>query len=585
MFTQKLSIRKRIFLGMLIIFMVPVILFAVFSLRINYNAMRKQLVKDQTLSMDWLGSSLRLSTNKYIDQFYEYEVNKGLKANINSWAKTGNIDYMGQHQIKQSFETSLNINPDIKTVEIYSLLTGKGFVSSRASFYSTNNQQALDIWKARNKDLQTNIVFDTSGEDILVLHQTNDFTTGKGLALIVLRLKPTAFDSILDKLKQDATEGIFLINDENKMLFSSAGISKDLQPDIELLGQLAEKGNNPLESLRHFYFYRSIHNGKLQVLYVVSNATLMKVVWQTTKMGLLVLALATVAAFYLSLLFSRLISQPIVQLSSTMQKANIQDYTSSGETNRQDEIGLLHQSFEQMMEQNQQLITNEYQIKLEKRGAQVRALQAQINPHFLYNTLQLIGGMSIENQSEEIYPIVNDLSDIMRYSFDFSNEMVPLEKEIQFLESYIHIQNHRFDNRLSLTKEISPELMNALVPKLILQPILENSFTHGLVEKPGQWRITLRAFKKDEGDILITIKDNGLGISPKRLEQLENQLKNNEEGALRAASQIGLQNVHARLQLRYGPQYGVSIASVPDKHTTISILTKHVTVEYDSDLK
>ena len=290
--------------------------------------------------------------------------------------------------------------------------------------------------------------------------------------------------------------------------------------------------------------------------------------------GLSIGVMAVIISTVGSILFSRVFSKPIIELSAKMRTITIDDYSEVLRIERKDEIGTLHDSFGIMIERNKKLIAQEYQSKIEKREAQIRALQAQINPHFMYNTLQVIGGMSLKKNVPEVYNITTALGDIMRYSLNFSNETVCLKEELQYFESYLTIQNERFGNKINLEINISEDFMDYLIPKLILQPLLENSLEHGLMNKAGEWRIRLEANLTEEEDLLLTMTDNGVGIEKERLEQIKDSLRY-EERSMKSSAHIGLCNVNLRIRLKFSDEkYGITIESTRGQGTTVKVLTK-----------
>ena len=574
-----MSIRHKVFLGMMLISMIPVILFVYFSQKITYSAMHSQLIDSKAMVMDWLNDRLSLTANLYADQFYGYEVDKDMKESIVAWGAGTELDYIGQDYIRKNFETTLNLDPNIISIEIYNLHTGAGYISTRSSFHPATWGPAKDIWDNRAEGRQTNVVFDTDGNDLLVMHQVNDFSTGKGDAVIIFRLSNYVFSDILDKVQGSTEENALLLNDEDKVIMSNTDTDGDFTIDVlpGLMGKVKSTNTGSLYEDNHYFFYESVLRGKLQVLYIVPNSALVQTIHRTTTLGIIIVSLSVVAALLLSLILSRIISRPIISLSQKMRITNIQNFTDAEEAKeRNDEIGYLQKSFGIMIHRNQELIAKEYQSEFEKRNAQISALQAQINPHFMYNTLQVIGGMSLRGKAEDIYPVVTALSDIMRYSFNFSQEMVPLREEIEYLHGYLSIQNHRFNHRIQFTMDISDELMKVYIPKLILQPILENSFEHGLTQKRGKWKICLNAAASSDDCLKISISDNGLGMSQDRLDEMRRQLDMADKNAMSTSAHIGLINVHSRIRLRFGRAYGVMIESEAGEGTMITITTKPV---------
>lgn len=282
-------------------------------------------------------------------------------------------------------------------------------------------------------------------------------------------------------------------------------------------------------------------------------------------------AAAALAAIGFSLVFSRVVSKPIIALAEKMRQVTIRDYKHEHVTHRSDEIGLLENSFSIMLQRNQNLIAQKFQTRIEKRSAQLRALQAQINPHFMYNTLQIIGGMALKKDAPEIYDVTVELSDILRYSLSFNKEMVPLREELRYLDSYLSIQKSRFGERMQVEQEVDPALLESPIPKLILQPLIENSLEHGLAGKGGVWRIVLQGAFVD-GNMQLTVTDNGLGMSAERLAYIRAELAKGADNAIGSSAHIGLVNVNSRIRLKYASQYGVHIESMQGEGTRVELL-------------
>jgi two-component system sensor histidine kinase YesM len=185
--------------------------------------------------------------------------------------------------------------------------------------------------------------------------------------------------------------------------------------------------------------------------------------------------------------------------------------------------------------------------------------------------------MALKKGVPQVYKVTTALGDIMRYSLNFSDEMVCLREEIQYFKSYLTIQNERFGNRINLEIKIPEDFMDYLIPKLILQPLLENSLEHGLSNKSGEWRIQLEGSLTPEGDLKLTLEDNGVGITPDRLEQIRESLKNETEKAIKSNAHIGLCNVNSRIRLKFTEnKYGITITSTYGEGTAVQVLTKAI---------
>ena len=282
-------------------------------------------------------------------------------------------------------------------------------------------------------------------------------------------------------------------------------------------------------------------------------------------MGLVLLAMlaAGVGIFILSYTFTR----PIGRLKNAMKQVEAGDFEIQVESKAHDEIGMLIQSFNYMVSRLRQLIMEVYQQKLAQKNAELTALQAQINPHFLYNTLDSINWMLIEKGEWEISDVVVSLGDILKYSLHGEEMLVLFEEELKYIESYLCIQKNRLEDRLTVQIEIDEEAKLCFVPKLILQPIVENAILHGIEKKKEMGRIQIHAIVR-EGTLEIRVTDDGIGMQPDRLMRFRESIMSDEI----SGKHIGMRNVHRRIQLHFGEAYGLKIDSEWQKGTTVTIL-------------
>lgn len=572
---RNISIRKKMLFSMLAFTLIPIILVAAVATSITYITMRDQLIYDHRMSSGWLQDRLSLELNGMMDQFYEFEVNKEVKSDILNWCTKGeSLNYAAQWRIITLMNTLISMDSRINSIEILNLSNKEVLIAERSGAQLEIRGEEYDIWYTREQDLQSNMVFLHDGNEIMVLHQIHRFDDKQPIALVVIRLRPYQLQRILDEIKTIPEETIIVFNDQNDVIEADYGLNWTIDQDkIEAVRkELAEGERKEGSYADQFWFYRSVNGGKLQVLLTVPNKTIVKALLSTVATCILVAILAVVACIFCSIVYSRAVSRPIRKLSDEMRTITLNEYSGSNLESREDEIGILQDSFNHMIERNKELIAQQYQTKIEKRNAQLRALQAQINPHFMYNTLQVIGGMALDKDAPEIYSITLALSDIMRYSLNFSKEMICLDEEIKYLQSYVMIQNERFGGKVQLALDLSPETKMCLIPKLILQPLVENSFEHGLQDKEGQWVLSVSTHLSDSEELVIQVKDNGVGIENDLLQKIRNRINQDTAQAMKAGSHIGLGNVQARIKLRsQNENHGLSIHSTPQEGTTITV--------------
>ena len=225
----------------------------------------------------------------------------------------------------------------------------------------------------------------------------------------------------------------------------------------------------------------------------------------------------------------------------------------------EDEVGILINSFRRMMDEINRLIDEVYVNKIALKEYELKALQAQINPHFLYNTLSMMNWMAIRSNQMDISKVTLALSTFYRTALSKGENMVTVENCIRNMEAYLEIQLTMHDNNFTVEWETDPEIKNEKMPKLLLQPVVENAIEHGIDEKEeGDKKISL-SFKGVGDDVVITVRDNGMGMEQEKAETLVTY----------QAKGYGLKNVNDRIRLLYGEGYGIRIFSAPGEGTNV----------------
>lgn len=222
----------------------------------------------------------------------------------------------------------------------------------------------------------------------------------------------------------------------------------------------------------------------------------------------------------------------------------------------------------------------DYEKEMLLKQANLQALQSQINPHFLYNTLECIRGMALMEEKENIADIAWSLSRFFRYSISGKSNVVTLRDEMINCDTYARIQNYRFQNRFVLETLCDPGVEDCLLPKLTLQPVVENAVIHGMQDTLSGGVIRIRVERVSQ-DICITVSDNGCGMSAEKLEELTDRIHyGNSEKVQGKHSGIAMYNVNRRLNLLFGPEYGVSVRSCLGMGTDVQLrIPYHVSKE------
>nr|WP_276320921.1 sensor histidine kinase [Bacillus licheniformis] len=276
--------------------------------------------------------------------------------------------------------------------------------------------------------------------------------------------------------------------------------------------------------------------------------------------------------FLIAVLFGRKmargITSPIEKLVAAMKNVQNGDFKLAPLTraplDRQDEVSVLNRNFFTMVERINELIAENYKKQLMLKETEFKALQAQINPHFLYNTLESINWLAKTNRQPQISKMTESLGFLLRNAINMKTDVLTIEEEAEIVRHYFTIQRFRFEERLVFELDIEPAVKKCRVPKLVLQPLAENAITYCLEPFIEPCHIQIKAYKKEEL-VYLTVADNGPGMDEDFLEKARKEL-------VRTTGRgIGLQNIDERIQLMFGKGYGLTISSEKNKGTVMMI--------------
>lgn len=346
------------------------------------------------------------------------------------------------------------------------------------------------------------------------------------------------------------SQSVFLISEENQLLGSALEVSEEADEHSNYL-YTAESPNTGLK-YGMLIPYQNIYSS----------------IYRIWKLALIFMLPVIAMAFFLSYIFSKKIYRPIFTLTEHMKKVVIVDGEKTLiEEKREDEFGVLYESFNQMVLENGNLMKKLADEQEKQRLIQLRLFQEQINPHFLYNTLNSIYCLSNIYHVREIADLSEALTNFYRLSLNKGKEMITIRDTLQHIKYYLKIQNVRYRGRYELFINVKEDLMDVKIPELIVQPLVENCIEHGLkdVKYPPVIRLDIQ---DDNGQLKISVSDNGSGISSSKQYEIQKIFKDNTGEALEA---FALKNIHDRLKLYYGKDSSLIIYSEAGNGTRIEI--------------
>jgi len=561
----------RLLVWMLIMTTIPFILSNVISYRSNYNTLQEHSIElnqnTMTIGMDnikkYLHELNRLAVSWYSDQDLAMYIWK----NMNKFERN--------MYIQRKLNDLYTRRPEIKMVNFYDASSGEK--------YQLNNLIGSDIgqvvlpssdqkeWGA----LKEYEVQQLGDEHYLAFHKKLiDYPNPTMIGLLSIYVSIDEVERLNRQLFSPDVETMFLFVDQsNQMLYSSANHLTHLD-GVEAIAPdpTQEKGYSfgNLSGEKGVYVYvRDQYLGvSLLSIKFIPSFAINQVAKQTLNQTIAIQVVALACTVIFAFILSYSITVPIKRLVQNITRVGIGNFESVKFNAREDEIGILEHRFESMVRNLKEMIIKEYGQKLEVSNARLKALQAQINPHFLYNTLQSISTLALRYRADEINDRIAELGTILRYSMDMKSEIVPLKKEIEHIENYLSLQANRFKNKLSYQIVCDPAAEQVMVPKMILQPLIENSIIHGIENGNGTGCIQVEVTMGSE--LTIRIADNGKGMDSSTIGLLtrryDNHAQHFDDGG------IGFMNVLQRLWIRYGDSFQWQLSSTSYEKTEI-ILT------------
>ncbi|MGD1816211.1 MAG: sensor histidine kinase [Pleomorphochaeta sp.] len=385
--------------------------------------------------------------------------------------------------------------------------------------------------------------------------------------ILVVHIKENSIRNIYkDSLPYE--NSLYAISNSDNKIISSNNINfkiGDMVPTF-LINLDNESGFKQINynGIEYLLCYDTISNkGFLSFSLVPMDGILSHSIEETRHLTSIIFWILICTAIFLAIKFSSTITEPIHKLVLASQRVAKGDFSANTPIPNGKELKILTENFNSMEEKISKLIYENYEITLKEKEAQLSMLSMQINPHFLYNTLNTINSFALKNDDEETSELIISLSEMLQYSLKQITEKALISDEINWLSNYLYIMSVRFNSRFKTNIDIADNLIDSRIPKFILQPLVENSIIHGFkdIESDGLLEIIISQF---EDAFKIVIKDNGKGMTQ---EEINDYLSDNNDG-----NHLGLSNVMKRLKLYYKNNYKINIQSAVNEGTIITLI-------------
>lgn len=484
------------------------------------------------------------------------------------------IDYMKQQMYYYYYTRN-----DIQAYEIY-------LINQGLSIGRTENQEHIRVQSSPQFDIQTaasNCSKDPMFQSITYCDKDNAFFTYchslfqiKGQtqqALVHLQVNTSYLKQMLQN-HQKAGSDFIMLNADNEFIYSSNTAlfcANDSIDEFFTTQRTLKNGAITVEINGKDYLMVSAKSQKnnIQLINLIPLSIIDAELKGATSSLLINGICIWLITVFLVYLFTYLLTKPLKTLSERMQYAGSGDFHTFPEMHGSSEIAELSHSFNSMLRHIEQLIQQNYIAKLSEKNARLTALEAQLNPHFLYNTLQAISTEALINDQFTIHKMITSLASNLRYTIK-GGDLVPLKSEVQYLSDYIYLLKMRMNDALVFNIDTEPELDDYMIPKISLQALVENSIIHGKSTNKESIEIKVTLTRLPNDRLQISVYDNGCGIS----QEQQNKLYQDFESALTAKNPggIGLANLYVRLHLLYNEPTDLKIESAEHQYTNI-ILT------------
>ncbi|WP_177186600.1 sensor histidine kinase [Paenibacillus sp. CF384] len=473
-----------------------------------------------------------------------------------------------QNQLKNLYYSS----DDIEALSIYTPKTGLQYTMSKAFInlrQEATNAPEAERWyreaaqSHKFRSMESGYgVSEKDGGNFLVFHRILiNIADKKPLAAISITYNLKEIKRILQDMTGESGEYIGIFNEANELFYAegphlAADATVQLVRSIPLNAVETEQRSWTIRDTRYLAIYNvSPHNG-WKLVTLTPYSVLNEDAANARRINLIVGSGAVVLLISVIMIAANAITRRLMQLSRQIVMLGDGIFEVQGEIKGSDEIAHLSRKYNQMIVKINDLIGERYEMQLNERNARLIALEAQINPHFLYNSLQAISTEAIISGMDRIQDMVDALASSLRYSIKEA-ETVRVKEELTHISNYMLLQQARFGSRLRLHVEVEDVVKEAWIPKMVVQILVENTIKHGLEQMTGDMDVVVKA-TTHEGLLILTVTDNGPGISEARLTEIRSFL---DRHLVEYREGIGLNNVNARIKLLFGPEFGLTIAS------------------------
>jgi two-component system, sensor histidine kinase YesM len=474
------------------------------------------------------------------------------------------------------------VNPYLRCLDSSSYVGNIESLRSSELYQSAVEAKGTVLWWFAKKD--TRSIYQANRSDKIVLYrEIFDLSKKNKLGFLVIGASSEKFYEMCKNAVQSKEEGILVLNPNGEELLEYGNQYSDVT--TFLLKDLSWKTKDLkgiVELPDYTVLWAQKEKNNFILCKIVPRLSFYDLLRQSVGTPLILLAVLLLGLCPIFLFISNVITKPLNQLAVAMGKFKKGDFTQKIPVNTQDELGVVAECFNVMVEDIKTLIDTNYVMALHEKESELNALQAQINPHFLYNTLDALYWRAIDCDNEEIGEDILALSNLFRLVLGQGKGIITVKEEENLIETYLHIQKMRFSKKLDYQICMNPTIENARIPKLILQPFIENAIVHGFENSVTKCMITVEGamIEREKEYIEFRISDTGRGMTKEQLDEIWN-VEDSKRYASQRIGHYAIKNVRERLELKYREDFTFQIQSEVGKGTIVSIIIPYECKEVD----
>ncbi|UJF35702.1 sensor histidine kinase [Paenibacillus hexagrammi] len=560
---QNLRFKQKLFISYTVVSIIPVLVLGIFSYHQASNFLLQQAKQNLDVTIGQIADTINYRAKQHEAIINSITQNVVFKRIFIS--NTGNFPELYRDYVDPFFSNILDLNQDILQISVFtdnqSILRGEYILplslASDLQWASrqADTEQGQTLWHMKNGKLFATRPF-TSDEGAILSEQP---------AVLFLSIDADSVFQDLSEITKDAYSVYLLDREGNKLMSKQIGMANELSSDFfRSMNDSPRIGTLTSNRTDYLYITEDIQEPGWKLVFVTPKNGISVNAKSIVSATMLITVICLAVLLLIIWMFSNTFVKRIIRLNKKMMIVENGNLKIDVSSSSKDEIGQLTNRFGQMLTNINTLIEEVYQSKITQREAELKALQTQINPHFLYNTLSIINWKALEIDAMEISRITNTVSRFYRTVLNKGRSFIPVRNELENAKDYMQIQSIMHNYSFDFICEVEEELLRFDIINLVFQPILENALEHGIDQlRKGErrGRILLRGYLSGD-DLEFFVEDNGPGMSPELVDQV----------LLLQTAGYGLKNVHDRIQIRFGAGYGLRIQSELGHGTKVSLI-------------